>query len=99
MMRPETRYARSGDVGIAYQVFGDGSRDLIVVPGWVSSVELFWDDPQVARFFERLASFSPLIIFDKRGTGRCSSPISSVQPGKRPSRRRQTLTTAPKRTP
>src|ERR1043166_4824338 len=68
-MRPETRYARSGDVNIAYQVAGGAARDLVVVPGWVSNIEMFWEDPQVARFFERLASFSRLIMFDKRGTG------------------------------
>jgi pimeloyl-ACP methyl ester carboxylesterase len=68
-MPPETRYARSGDVNIAYQVVGDAPRDLVLVPGWVSNVEVFWDDPRVARFLERLASFTRLILFDKRGTG------------------------------
>ena len=68
-MTPETRYARSGDVNIAYQVVGDAPRDLVLVPGWVSNVEVFWDDPRVARFLERLASFTRLILFDKRGTG------------------------------
>jgi len=68
-MRPETRYAHSGDVNIAYQVVGEGPRDLVVVPGWVSNIDLFWDEPHVARFLERLASFSRLILFDKRGTG------------------------------
>jgi len=68
-MQPETRYARSGDVHIAYQVVSDGPIDLIVVPGWVSNVEVQWEDPAVARFNRRLASFSRLILFDKRGTG------------------------------
>jgi pimeloyl-ACP methyl ester carboxylesterase len=68
-MRPETRYAQSGTVNIAYQVVGDGPRDLVVVPGWVSNIDLFWDEPHMARFLERLASFSRLILFDKRGTG------------------------------
>jgi pimeloyl-ACP methyl ester carboxylesterase len=68
-MKPETRYARSGDVNIAYQVVGDGPRDLILVPGWLSNVEVFWEEPWAVRFFERLASFSRLILFDKRGTG------------------------------
>jgi len=68
-MRPVTRYAKSGDVSIAYQVVGDGPRDLVFVMGWVSHLELFWDEPSVARFMERLASFSRLILFDKRGTG------------------------------
>lgn len=69
MKRPETRYTRSGDVNIAYQVVGDGPRDLVFVPGWASNVEVFWEEPTVARFFERLASFARLILFDKRGTG------------------------------
>ena len=66
---PETRYARSGDVSIAYQVIGDGPTDLVYVPGWVSNVELMWDDPTLARFLRRLGSFARLITFDKRGTG------------------------------
>jgi class 3 adenylate cyclase len=69
MARPRTQYAKSGDVNIAYQVTGEGSRDLIYVPGWISNVEMTWEEPSVARFFERLASFSRLILFDKRGTG------------------------------
>src|SRR3972149_5634347 len=69
LRHPETRYARSGDVYIAYQVVGDGPRDLVFVMGWVTHLELFWDEPSVVRFMERLASFSPLILFDKRGTG------------------------------
>ena len=68
-MGPETRYARSGDVNIAYQVTGEGPRDLVYVPGWVSNIELMWEEPAMARFLERLASFSRLILFDKRGTG------------------------------
>ena len=68
-MRGETRYARSGDVNIAYQVVGAGPLDLVLVPGWVSNVEVFWEEPSAARFLERLASFSRLILFDKRGTG------------------------------
>ena len=66
---PETHYARSGDVNIAYQVLGDGPLDLIFVMGWVSHVEYFWTEPSFARFLRRLASFSRLILFDKRGTG------------------------------
>jgi pimeloyl-ACP methyl ester carboxylesterase len=68
-MVPETRYARSGDVNIAYQVTGDGPRDLVYVPGWVSNIELMWEEPAMAHFLERLAAFSRLILFDKRGTG------------------------------
>lgn len=68
-MPPETRYAKSGDVNIAYQVVGDEPLDLVYVPGWVSNVELMWERPASARFLDRLASFSRLILFDKRGTG------------------------------
>ncbi len=66
---PQTRYAKSGDLNIAYQVVGDGPIDLVCVPGWVSHVEYQWEDPQMARFFSRIASFSRLILLDKRGTG------------------------------
>jgi class 3 adenylate cyclase len=66
---PKTRYARSGDVNIAYQIAGEGPIDLVYVPGWVSNIETAWEDPHVSRFLERLASFSRLILFDKRGTG------------------------------
>lgn len=66
---PETRYARNGDVNIAYQLLGDGPIDLVFVMGWVSHLEYFWKEPYFARFLRRLASFSRLILFDKRGTG------------------------------
>jgi len=69
MVRPETGYARSGEVNIAYQVVGDGPSDLVLVPGWISNIEVFWEDPAMTRFLQRLASFSRLILFDKRGTG------------------------------
>ncbi len=68
-MTPKTHYARSGDVHIAYQVVGQGPFDLVYVPGWVSHIELAWEEPTMARFLQRLASFSRLIWFDKRGTG------------------------------
>jgi pimeloyl-ACP methyl ester carboxylesterase len=67
--RPETRYAKSGSLNIAYQVAGEGPRDLIYVPGWISNVELNWEEPRLAHVLERLADFSRLITFDKRGTG------------------------------
>jgi len=67
--QPETRYAQSGDVNIAYQVVGDGPLDLVYVAGWVSHLEYFWHEPSYAAFLRRLASFSRLILFDKRGTG------------------------------
>jgi pimeloyl-ACP methyl ester carboxylesterase len=73
-MPPETRYAKSGDVNIAYQVVGEGPLDLVYVPGWISNVELMWDEPAHAHVLERLASFSRLILFDKRGTG-LSDPV------------------------
>jgi class 3 adenylate cyclase/pimeloyl-ACP methyl ester carboxylesterase len=67
---PQTKYARTADgVSIAYQVLGKGPRDLIWVPGWVSHLEAAWEEPSLARFFDRLATFSRLILFDKRGTG------------------------------
>src|SRR5215475_2318947 len=66
---PETKYAKSGDVYIAYQVVGDGPRDLVFIPPFVSHVELYWEEPALVRFLSRLASFSRLIVFDKRGTG------------------------------
>ena len=68
-MGPQTRYARSGDVSIAYQVVGEGAFDIVFVPGSVSHIELAWQVPPFREFFERLASFARLVIFDKRGTG------------------------------
>lgn len=66
---PETRYAQNGDVNIAYQVVGDGPVDIVFVMGWVSHLEYSWKHHLFASFLERLASFSRLILFDKRGTG------------------------------
>jgi len=66
---PETRYAKSGDVRIAYQVLGSGPFDLVLVPGFVTNLELFWEMSPMARWLRRLAAFSRLILFDKRGTG------------------------------
>jgi pimeloyl-ACP methyl ester carboxylesterase len=65
----ETRYAKSGDVHIAYQVVGQGDLDLLLVPGWVSHLESAWEHPALARFLKRLASFVRLILIDRRGTG------------------------------
>jgi pimeloyl-ACP methyl ester carboxylesterase len=67
--RSETRYAKSGDVAIAYRVFGDGPVDLIHTPGSLSNVELLWQQPLFAAYTDRIASFCRLIHFDKRGTG------------------------------
>jgi class 3 adenylate cyclase len=66
---PETHYAQSGDVSIAYQIVGDGPFDLVFVPGFVSHVELRWTMPPMARGLLELAEFARLIVFDKRGTG------------------------------
>ena len=66
---PQTQYARSGDVNIAYQVLGEGPLDLVFVMGWVSHLEYFWTEPSFARFLRQLARFSRVILFDKRGTG------------------------------
>jgi pimeloyl-ACP methyl ester carboxylesterase len=71
---PETRYAKSGDLNIAYQVVGEGPFDLVYVPGWISNVELMWEEPAHAHVLGRLAGFSRLILFDKRGTG-LSDPV------------------------
>jgi len=77
---PETRYSRSADgVHIAYQVLGEADLDLVVSPGFVSHLEHSWEDPQMARFLRRLASFTRLIVFDKRGTG-----LSDRAPDERP---------------
>jgi pimeloyl-ACP methyl ester carboxylesterase len=74
-----TRYARNGDVNIAYQVVGDGPIDLVVVPGFVSNLDLGWIDPLHAAFLRRIASFSRLILHDKRGTG-LADPVVGVPP-------------------
>lgn len=75
MQVPVTRYARSGDLSIAYQVLGEYPRDLVLVPGFVSHLEWAWQEPSLARFLQRLASFRRLITFDKRGTG-LSDPVA-----------------------
>jgi pimeloyl-ACP methyl ester carboxylesterase len=74
MIRPATHYARSGELNIAYQVVGNGPFDLVYVPGWVSNLDLMWEEPSYAGLLERFASFSRLILFDKRGTG-LSDPV------------------------
>ncbi len=74
---PETRYATSGDLRIAYQVLGDGPIDLVYAPGFVSHLDLQWGDPDLSRCMRRIASFSRLILFDKRGTG-LSDPTPRV---------------------
>jgi len=68
-MSPETRYAKSGDVHIAYQVFGDGSANLVMTPPFVSNIESYWEFPETTRWLERLGRYAKIAIFDKRGTG------------------------------
>src|SRR5262245_21127570 len=77
MMRPRTRHARSGDLNIAYQVLGDGPFHLVFVPGIITHIELNWENRPLASFLERLASFSRLILFDRRGIG-LSDRLSGV---------------------
>src|SRR3989454_5784855 len=77
MDTPETRDARSGDASIAYQVVGDGPIDLVLVLGFATHLELQWEMPPFAHFFERISSFSRLILFDKPGTG-LSDPVSEA---------------------
>ena len=69
MLVPDTLYAKSGHIRIAYQVVGDGPFDLVFVPGFISNLDLAWEDPVRAQVWTRLAAFSRLILFDKRGTG------------------------------
>ena len=80
MERPETKYAKSGEYHIAYQVVGDGPVDLVYVPGWVSHLDLYWEEPSIAHFLRRLASFSRLIVFDKRGIGLSDPVPASAMP-------------------
>ena len=68
-MVPTTRYARSGDATIAYQVAGEGALDLLFLPGWISQIEQLWESSAVRRFLERLSVFNRLILFDRRGSG------------------------------
>jgi class 3 adenylate cyclase len=68
-MQPVTQYAKSGDVHIAFQSFGNGPINLVMVPGFVSNVENYWDEPDLARFLNRLGSYARVVTFDKRGTG------------------------------
>src|SRR5437764_1339066 len=79
MQPPETRYAKSGDLNIAYQVFGEGPLDLLLVHGFVSNIELQWEFPEIVDFYSRLASFARVICFDKRGTG-LSDRAASIAP-------------------
>jgi pimeloyl-ACP methyl ester carboxylesterase len=77
MSVPVTRYAKSGDVHIAYQVFGNGAIDLVFVPGFISHIENYWEHPDLARWLLRLGNFARVIMFDKRGTG-LSDSVSEI---------------------
>src|SRR4029079_11026017 len=68
-MAPQTRYTHSADVSIAYQIFGSGPVDLVYVPGWISNIEMLWENPRMANSLERLGAFARVIVLDKRGTG------------------------------
>ena len=68
-MAPETQFAQNQEVTIAYQVFGDGPSDLFIIPGWLSNLDIFWEEPSVARLFLALVRFNRVIIIDRRGTG------------------------------
>jgi pimeloyl-ACP methyl ester carboxylesterase len=74
-MLPKTKYARSGDVRIAYQITGDGPFDVVWAPGTMSHLDLDWEIPSRALFFERFSKFCRLIRFDKRGTGLSDRPL------------------------
>jgi class 3 adenylate cyclase/pimeloyl-ACP methyl ester carboxylesterase len=68
-MMPKTQYAKSDDVHIAYQVYGQGSKNLVLVPGFISQIETYWEQPDWAKWLERLGQFTKVAMFDKRGTG------------------------------
>jgi len=68
-MKGPIRYARSGDVHIAYRIFGDGPRDIVLIPGTISHVELLWELPSNEHLLKRLTAFARVIVFDKRGQG------------------------------
>jgi pimeloyl-ACP methyl ester carboxylesterase len=76
-MRAETRYAKSGNLHIAYQIFGHGDIDLIFCPALVSHIEHYWEEPRMAHHLERLASFARVITFDKRGGGLSDREVAS----------------------
>ena len=68
-MAPETKYARSGELHIAYQTYGDGPLDILWVPTWVWEGEHVWEEPSIARLFKRVGNFGRLVTFDRRGSG------------------------------
>ena len=68
-MTPEIRYAKSGDVHIAYQTFGQGAENIVIIPGFISHIEHVWDSPDQSRWLNQLARRTRVTLFDKRGTG------------------------------
>jgi hypothetical protein len=72
---PKTRYARAGDAHIAYQVFGNGETDLVWMPRWATHIEIMWEQPLLADFLDGVASFSRVVLFDKRGVKRACVPV------------------------
>ena len=78
---PKTRYARSGDCRIAYQVIGNGSIDMVLVPGLISNLDLQWEDAGFSRLMRRLSAFARVIQFDKRGTGLSDRIDAQYLPG------------------
>jgi pimeloyl-ACP methyl ester carboxylesterase/class 3 adenylate cyclase len=77
---PETQYAKSGSYHIAYQVFGEGPFDLVIIPAFVSHLEMWWEQPRAVRGLRQLASFARVIMFDKRGTGMSDRVIDTQLP-------------------
>ena len=78
-MPPETRFAHGPDGAVGYQVFGDGDVDLVFVTQWGTNIDTFWDEPSAARYLDRLATFSRVILLDKRGSG-VSDPVDTPMP-------------------
>lgn len=77
-MAPETRYAKSGGVHVAYQTFGDGPVNLAIAPPVVANVEHFCDLPEMSRWLPRLANYARVAIFDRRGTGMSDRPLATL---------------------
>ncbi len=79
--KPVTKYTKSGRISLAYQVYGNGKQKIVYIPGWVSNIDLMWENPQLVAFFKGLAEFATIILFDKRGTGLSDrvSELSSLE--------------------
>lgn len=84
---PKTRHARSGDINVAYQVVGDGPLDVVFFSGWISHLDLAWEDPVPSLLYERLASFSRLILCDAwAATPACAEAMAESRRSSRPCR-------------